>query len=333
MNNRKILAFMLSVTLTITTLATAVSSKIVKAASGQVTRTSGSDRYQTAAQVATSNWTTSDNVVLVSGEGYADAISASVLAKKLNAPILLTTSKSLNIYAKTALDKLKPKNIYVIGGNASVSKEVRDSLKGLYNLVELQGNNRYETNAAVAKKLVELGVDPSNAILVGGEGFSDALSVAPIAAAKGEILLLGNNDLNYIKPVTSFINEHKSKVTVVGTNFVINDDTYKAINGVNRIIGGIDRFDTNLKVLAAFKDDIKTSKIYVANSSGDGYADALVASVLAGKDAAPSVLVDNETSEATTNAISYLKSNLTAESDIQVLGGVGVVPDSIVAKI
>ncbi|MBC2580382.1 hypothetical protein [Clostridium sp. DJ247] len=60
MNNRKILAFMLSVTLT--TLATAVSSKVVKIASGQVTRTSGSDRYQTAAQVATSNWTTSDNV-------------------------------------------------------------------------------------------------------------------------------------------------------------------------------------------------------------------------------------------------------------------------------
>ncbi|RMC96524.1 cell wall-binding repeat-containing protein [Clostridium autoethanogenum] len=53
----------------------------VKAAQGQPTRVSGDNRYATAAKVATTNWTTSDNVVLVSGEGYADAVSASALAK------------------------------------------------------------------------------------------------------------------------------------------------------------------------------------------------------------------------------------------------------------
>lgn len=343
MNKRKILALLLTVNLATTTLAVNVTSSIVKAASGQTTsgsavsgsssRISGSDRYETAAQVAVENWTTPENVVLVSGEGYADAISASVLAKKLNAPILLTTSKILNSYTKTALDTLKPRNIYVVGGNASVSKEVKDSLKGSYSVVELSGANRYETNAAVAKQLVELGVDPSNAILVGGEGFSDALTVASIAASKEQILLLGNNNLEYIKPITSFINQHKSNVTVVGTNFVINDDTYKAVNGVNRISGGTDRFDTNLKVLAAFKNDIKTDKVYVANSSGDGYADALVASVLAGKNSAPLVLVDNETSKATTNAIDYLKSNLIASSEVKILGGTGVLPESVVTKI
>lgn len=344
MNKKKVLALLLTFSLATTTLAVNVTSSTVKAASGQTTtsgsvisnsssRINGSDRYETAAKVAVENWTTPENVVLVSGEGYADAISASVLAKKLNAPILLTTPQTLNSYTKTALDTLKPKNIYVVGGGASISKEVKESLKGSYSVVELSGSNRYETNVAVAKKLVELGVDPSNVILVGGEGFSDALTVASIAAAKGQILLLGSNNLDYIKPITRFINEHKSSVTVVAANSVINDDTYKAVNGVNRISGGTDRFDTNLKVLAAFKNDIKTDKVYVANSSGNGYADALAASVLAGKNSAPLVLVDNETSKATNNAIDYLKSSLTTSSEVKVLGGSGVLPESVVTKI
>ncbi|AKA70848.1 cell wall-binding repeat-containing protein [Clostridium scatologenes] len=314
-------------------LSTIISTSNVSAVSGQASRTSGLDRYQTASQIATKNWTTSDNVVLVSGEGYADAVSASALAKKLDAPILLTSAKSLDTNTKQALATLKPKNIYIIGGNASVSKEVRDDLKTSYTLIELGGSNRYETNAKVAEKLVDLGVNASNVIMVGGEGFSDALSVAPVAAAKGEILLLGMNDTNYIKSITDFINKNNSKVTVVGTSYVINEATFTAVKANERIDGGLDRFDTNLKVLNSFKEDLKMDKAYIANASGDGYADALVASALAGKYASPLVLVDKESSSATTNAIDYLKTNIKASTDIQVIGGAGVVSDDLISKI
>lgn len=333
MNKKNKITALASTALTALVLATAFNSANVSAAAGSVTRTSGADRYATAAQVATKNWTTSDNVVLVSGEGYADAVSASALAKKLNAPILLTPAKTLDSNTSDALNTLKPKNIYVIGGNASVSQDIRTSLKNKYNLVELTGKDRYETNAAVAGKLVELGVDPANVMMVGGEGFSDALSVAPVAASKGEILLLGMNDANYIKPVTDFINTHKSSVTVVGTTNVINNNIYTAINGVNRVNGGSDRFDTNLKVLDAFKADLKMDKAYIANASGDGYADALVASALAGNASAPLVILDSENSAATANAINYLKSNITSTTDLQVVGGVGVVSENTVSKI
>lgn len=309
-------------------LTTALASVPAKAAPGNVTRIGEIDRYATAAKVATTNWTTSDNVVLVTGEGYADAVSASALAKKLNAPILLTTSSILNSYTEGALSTLKAKNVYIVGGQASVSQAIRNKLKESYNLVELGGANRYETNAAVAQKLVDLGVDPGNVIMVGGEGFSDALSVAPIAAAKGQILLLGMNDSNYMKSVLDFIDKNKSKVTVVGTNNVINDNILNSFSGT-RINGGQDRFDTNLKVLSAFKDTVKLDKLYVAsagfNSNDDGYADALVASALAGKTASPLVLVDNEGTAATVNAISYIKNNATTKTDLNVIGGTGVV--------
>lgn len=318
-------------------LTTALSAGPVKAAKGEVTRTSGADRYATAAQVAKSNWTTTDNVVLVSGEGYADSVSASALAKKLDAPILLTTPNTLSSDAESAINQLKPKNIYVIGGNASISQSIRNNLKTDYNLVELGGANRYETNAAVANKLVELGVSASDVLVVGGEGFSDALSVAPVAASKGQILLLANNNESSIKSVINFVKDNSSKVTVVGTKNVINDAIYNALGASTRVDGGTDRFDTNLKVLKEFKDSLKNDKLYVANASAatpdNLYADALVASALAGKYTAPLVLVDKDSSDATDNAIDYIKDNATTSTDLNVIGGTGVVSDSIVEKI
>ncbi|MTK13089.1 MAG: cell wall-binding repeat-containing protein, partial [Clostridiaceae bacterium] len=203
-------------------------------------------------------------------------------------------------------------------------------------LVELGGANRYETNVAVAQELVDLGVDPSNVIMVGGEGFSDALSVAPVAAAKGQILLLGMNNADYMKPVLDFVNENKSNVTVVGTKNVINEDILKTVGGT-RVDGGKDRWDTNQKVLAEFKDTVKMDKLYVAsaayNAQDDGYADALVASALAGKYSAPLVLVDSETSTATANAINYIKGEATNTTDLNVIGGTGVVSDNTVTDI
>lgn len=322
-----------SATLMSLVLTTALSTGVVQA-SDEVTRIGEADRYETAAKVATINWANPENVILVSGEGYADAVSASVLAKQLDAPILLTTPKTLSSSAKAALDTLNPKSIYVIGGNASVSQSVRSQLKKYnYKLVELFGKDRYETNTAVAKKLVELGVSADNVMLVGGEGFSDALSVASVAAAKGQILLLGSNDNTSMKSVLEFIKAHNSKATVVGTSNVINDSMYNKIGAVERVNGGANRFETNLNVLKRFAEDLKSDKLFIANASGDGYADALVASSLAGKWASNLVLIDNATSSSTDEAVEYIKNKKNDSTALNVIGGKGVVPDSVISKI
>lgn len=307
----------------------------VHAAAGRITRTSGADRYATAAQVARANWSYgAKDVILVSGEGYADAVSASSLAKQLDAPILLTNSKVLNDDTKAALDALNPKNIYIVGGNASVSQTVRNSLRNYgYNLIELQGANRYETNVAVARKLVELGVSADKALLVGGEGFSDALSAAPVAAAKGQILLLGTNDTKSMKPVIDFVKANNSQITVIGTSNIISNYMYDLLGAVARVDGGANRFETNINILRQFDSELKADKLFIANASGDGYADALVASALAGKTASPLVLVDNYGSGTTNNAINYITTKSTKTTDLNVVGGTGVVSESMVYDI
>ncbi len=328
-----------SATLMSLVLTTALSAGPVKAAQGSVTRVSGNNRYATAAEVAKSNWKDgSKNVVLVSGEGYADAVSASALAKKLDAPIILTTSDTLSSEAQDALNTLKPTNVYVVGGTASISQSIRNGLKSKYTLTELGGSSRYETNVAVAKELVTLGVSASNVMVVGGQGFADALSVAPVAAAKGQILLLANNNQDSIQSVINFVKDNNSKVTIVGTTGVISDVIKDAFGSdATRVNGGTDRFATNLAVLNQFKSNLKTDKLYISNASSatpdNLYADALVASALAGKYTAPLLLVDTDTSGATTNALKYISDNTTKTTDLELIGGTGVVSSTLEGKI
>lgn len=306
-----------------------------KAAASSVTRIGGINRYETAAQAATSSFKDgSENVVLVSGEGYADSISASVLARKLNAPILFTGSETLDLNVITALETLKTKNIFIIGGEASISRSIEDRLKSDYAVTRLGASDRYSTNLVVANYLVsKLGASRDKVLVVSGAGFSDALSAAPVAAAKDEILLLANNNIDSMKDTAYFAKD--AAVTVIGTANSISNDVYDQLKADRRIDGGSDRFATNLSVLKEFNSDLKADKLYIANASGDGYADALVASTLSGKYSAPLVLTDVYGSEATDNAIDYLNKNAGKynTSNIYIIGGTGVVPDAIINSI
>jgi trimeric autotransporter adhesin len=325
-----------SATLMSLVLTTALTSGPVNAAAGSVTRTGGADRYETAANVAKANWTTSDDVILVNGLSYADSVSASTLAKKLNAPILLTEADSLNDSAKSAIEQLQPKNIYIVGGTGAVSQAVEDALSD-YNVERLAGVNRYATNLAVANKLVDLGVSKDNMMVVTGQAYSDALSAAPVAAAKDEILLLSTNDTTVMKATYDFAKD--ANVTVIGTTNSVDAQTYTNLKADSRVDGGADRFATNLKILKAFSDDLNTDSIYMAtakpNASGaddTAFADALVASAVAGKNGSPLVLLNGESTQ-TDNAISYIKSIADTSTDLQVIGGTGAVSDAVVDKI
>ncbi|MHB1407790.1 MAG: cell wall-binding repeat-containing protein, partial [Desulfitobacteriaceae bacterium] len=66
-------------------------------------RIAGQDRYATAAAIAQEGWAQSNYAILAFGENYPDALSAAPLARKLDAPILLTESISLTDITKQAL--------------------------------------------------------------------------------------------------------------------------------------------------------------------------------------------------------------------------------------
>lgn len=329
----KVLASATVVGLVLSTVATGN----VKAAPGDVTRVGGADLYETASKVAKANWKDgAENVVLVSGEGYADSLSASVLATKLNAPIILTSSKNLDKNAKDALTSLKPKNVYVVGGNYVISKEVRNEVKGLgLNIAkELYGNTQFDTNLAIANYLVDdLKVDSSEVLVVNGkDGYADALSVAPVAASKGQVLLIVSKNPADAEGAAKFVKAHNSKVTVVGTKNIVPTAVLEKLGAKeeNRVNGGLTQFDTNLNVMKHF--GLKYDKVYVADASDTkkGYADALVASAIAGRTGSALILTDRGNSKYTQNAINHIKENKNDKTEVEALGGNAVMPEEVV---
>lgn len=108
-------------------------------ASAIPTRLGGQDRYQTAVKIAEWELGTdengprgeSDNVVIASGEGFADALSAGYLAVTKNAQLILTRQGQLPQTDVEFLKTYGAKNIFIVGGYGSVSKAVEDQLKSM----------------------------------------------------------------------------------------------------------------------------------------------------------------------------------------------------------
>ncbi|WP_050608143.1 cell wall-binding repeat-containing protein [Clostridium niameyense] len=335
--NKKSTRALASATVVGLVLTTAISTGNVQAAPGKVDRLDGANRYETAAKVATSNWKAGEtkNVILVSGQGYADALSASLLAQKLDAPVLLTGKDSLDANTKNAINKLGAKNVYILGSKGVISENIKSSLENEGKTVKrLAGKDRYETNIAIANELVSNhGVSAKEVLVVNGNKYlADALTAAPVAAKEGKILLLVGEDESTANEAKKFIDAHSSKVTVIGRDVTVSDVIYNKLGASKRVKGGADRFETNRLVLDAF--NMKGSHLYIANGQNDHLVDSLVASALAGKFNSPVVLVSND-KDTDAKAVKYMKENLKIndKTDLNVVGSEAILSDDLVKDI
>ena len=288
-----------------------------------VVRLGGSNRYETSVKVSQAGWTTADNVVLARGDEFADALTAAPFAKQLNAPILLTSTKALDASVIAELKRLKTKKIYIIGGTGAISASVENTVKAMGITVErISGSDRYATSLAVANRMT----NKSQVFLATGTNFADALSISSYAAATGSpILLTAKNQMT--AGVAKFIKDNNSKVYVIGGTGVISEAAVKGIAGAERIAGA-DRYATNLAVLSKFASGYDFANIYLA--TGANYPDAICGSVLAGKEKAPIILVNNS---STSGQNTFVKSIIAKVKKINVLGGEGVVTQNTVKSI
>ncbi|TXR52429.1 hypothetical protein FMM08_19740 [Quadrisphaera setariae] len=125
----------------------------------QLVRIAGTDRYDTAAQVALkmAEAGTDDVAVLASGETehMIDALAVGGPAGLTARPILLTRAGGTPQVTLDALQRLKPKSLVVVGGSASVSPHSAAAALakvGLTtkSLVRIAGPDRYSTATAIA---------------------------------------------------------------------------------------------------------------------------------------------------------------------------------------
>lgn len=164
----------------------AVVDELAAYASVGVERWSGESRYGTALTVASREFSGSaDEVLVASGEGYADALAAGAVGAATSAPLLLTARDTLPQETREALALLSPSRITVVGGTSAVSAEVGSALSAYASgeVRRLAGGDRYETAALTVQDA--WGSTP-RVLLASGANFPDALA----GAALGRPLLL-----------------------------------------------------------------------------------------------------------------------------------------------
>lgn len=156
---------------------------------GDVTRLAGANRYETAAAIADTYPTGISTVYVASGADYPDALSGSASAGRNGRPMLLTTQGNLPAATRTALDRLNPGRIVILGGPAAVSNTVRDQLRNhtAGDVNRIAGANRYETSALIADTFPG---NRSRVFAATGADFPDALSGSALAAKEANPVLL-----------------------------------------------------------------------------------------------------------------------------------------------
>ncbi|MDU5200913.1 cell wall-binding repeat-containing protein [Finegoldia magna] len=294
MKNKKILGLMLAGMM----LANVVPQVSLASNDYNVKRIDGVHRYHTAMNIAESAFTKCDRAVLVSGDNFADALTAGNLAN--HAPIFLAEKEGISQGTVNTMYVLGVKEVVIIGGEKAVPKSVEERLKKEnLKVIRIAGRNRYETSTKLAKQLKAKNKD--NVVLANGEKFADALSAAPYAVQKKQTLVLTDGK-TLPKDVKA-----KDVKTIIGGEKSVN---IKGLNKVQRI-SGKDRYETSLEVL---KHMDKTQSAVIAD--GKDYPDALAAAPYAVKKNTGILLSDD-------TAIDKIKEYVDSQniSDITLIGG------------
>ncbi|WP_274624167.1 cell wall-binding repeat-containing protein [Planococcus sp. A6] len=238
-------------------------------------RISGVSRYDTAVELSKEGWDSSETVVLARGDNYADALAGVPLAKKQDAPLLLTRTAKLPSETYDEIKRLGAKKVQVLGGTIAISDDVVKQLKSDGIEVErISGASRYETAAKIAEKFGK----SESAIVVSGENFPDALSVASYAGSEGTPILLAREGSIPNATKAALVKMGAESSLIIGGTQAISEQAASELPNSFRIKGS-NRYETSLEVAKYFGSP--TDTVYIA--TGTAFADALAGGALAAK--------------------------------------------------
>ena len=252
-----------------------------------VSRINGKDRIDTSIQIAKSYIKTSEFAILANQNNFPDSLSATVLSKKYNAPILLTDAIKADKSLIQEIKRLQTKNFIKIGGENSISNKVATELLPEGSKVRsFKGADRYATNAEIIKEFK----DADTCIIASGENFADSLSIGAFATKNGYPIVLVQKDK--INDVTkqALKNSKIKKCYIVGGENSVSKSLEKELPQLIERIAGNDRYETSLKIADKFYKDAQGA--YLA--SGEVFADSLAINPIAAKFDVPLILTPKD---------------------------------------
>lgn len=263
----------------------------------------GKDRYVTALEISKQYVTETERVIVVSGEVYPDAISASALSAQQGYPILLSKKNEVSEDVKKEIQRVKAKEILLVGGKSTISQKVEEELSTVSKVKRLAGKDRYKTSLELFEYKKMLDPKSKKVFLASGRNFVDALVAAPYIYKEGSIVL-------YDEGCGIDINKYKPELIFGGPT------SLPGFDKVQRIYGR-DRYETSVKLAEKFNS--KT----VVFASGYDYPDALAGALVASRENAPIILVKKD--EISKSVLDNVKENKFEKAIF--LGGVDSISD------
>lgn len=167
----------------------AVSSNVYQtlATIAPVTRYGGADRYATGLQISRGSFTSSSTAIIATGRAFPDALAATGVAGKLNAPVILVDGLKSSVSSQTLaeLSRLGVTKVIIAGGAGAVSAGINNQLttRG-YSVTRYGGGDRYSTAALINNAYFPAG-SSGTIILTNGVNFPDGLTGAALAGHLG----------------------------------------------------------------------------------------------------------------------------------------------------
>lgn len=299
-------------------------------------RVRGANRYATSVEVAKKAFPNYEgDVILASGDIYADALVANGLVGLKNQPLVLNGVNKLDATVAQYLKDVKAEKVTIIGGNSAISASVQNELEKMGLKTErISGTNRYETSVKVLQHFLKnnkstVEGDVEKVFLASGENFADALVASvPAAMYARPILLTAKNNLPMVVKDAIENKDYAIKeVTVVGGTGAVSEHAYSQIT-----VSNVQRLKGSNRQLTA----MAVANEYFMNAGqaivvdGTNFADALAAGQLGWKIKAPILLSESKTVLGKDLA-AYLRNNKMTE--ITIVGGTSSVSEGIAKEI
>lgn len=185
-------------------------------------RLGGGNRYNTSVLVVNELGSTTGEVAIAYGLGFADGLSISAVAAMKGMPILLTETNSLPSDVSNYIKSNGVNKTYIVGGTGVISEGVANQLP---NVERMGGSNRYITNANVFNRF-ESEINNTNIYISSGLDFPDTLSSSALATRSHSFVLLSNTNSAEVPIRDILINnrDNINEVCVLGSKMLITDN-------------------------------------------------------------------------------------------------------------
>lgn len=235
-----------------------------------IERYAGDSRYDTSMVINEDllDKSSVDEIIIVSGDSFADSISISSYAHNNDVPIFVTPKDA----PQDMINKIKsfnPGKVFVVGGKTVIGDWVENNFD---TAERIAGANRYETSRKVHDKFFK---DSSKEVLytTKGDSFPDSIAGVPLAS---------NNDANIVlsdKSAQEVTDLNPDKVVIFGERLPIE---YNPLNGWvdgkyyrnDALVTGLQNIDGKTYLFDAQGNNIKKNtnidgKWYIFDSKGN----------------------------------------------------------------